>query len=90
MLAIDSTAGFKKDYKRWKKHEDVVKLFQAVTLLLVHQEPLPPALCDHKLVGRLSHLRECHIRPNLLLIYEPMEGAIKFHRLCNHSELFNA
>lgn len=89
MLAILNTAGFKKDYKRWKKHEEVVKLVQSVTVLLVTQQALPPSLRDHKLVGRLSHCRECHIKPNLLLIYELLPNAVKFYRLCNHSELFN-
>ena len=89
MLKIVHTANFKRDYKRWEHRDEVVKLFQSVTLLLVNQQPLPPSLHDHKLTGRLSHCRECHLKPNLLLIYEPMDDSIKFHRLCNHSELFN-
>ena len=90
MLSIHYTAGFKKDYRRWKGHDDVVRLFQTVTVLLANQQDLPPSLRDHKLVGRLSHCRECHLQPNLLLIYEIAADTIIFHRLCNHSELFNA
>jgi mRNA interferase YafQ len=33
--------------------------------------------------------RECHLKPDLLLIYRKVDGAIlRLARLCSHSELF--
>ena len=89
MPQVKPTNSFHKDYKRHCRDAEV-KILQAVTYLLENDLPLPPMFRDHKLVGRLSHCREWHIKPNLLLIYERLGDSIKFHRLCNHSELFGA
>ncbi|EJC01386.1 hypothetical protein HPHPP4D_1612 [Helicobacter pylori Hp P-4d] len=37
---------------------------------LKEQKPLQQKYCDHALSGNLKGLRECHVKPNLLLIYE--------------------
>lgn len=89
MATLVRTSLFKKEYKQRSGDVDAVRLVQAIFYLLENDLPLPPSLRDHKLVGRLSHCRECHVRPNLLLIYERQSDVVKLHRLCNHSELFN-
>jgi mRNA interferase YafQ len=44
---------------------------------------------NHHLIGSWSDHIECHIRPNLLLIYQkPDESALCLIRLGSHSELF--
>ena len=43
---------------------------------------------DHALIGNYYGARECHIKPDLLLIYEKEDSLITLRRLGSHSELF--
>ena len=45
---------------------------------------------DHKLKGNYSEYRECHIKPDLLLIYKKKEDILilTYVDLVSHSELF--
>lgn len=43
---------------------------------------------DHALIGNYNGYRECHILPNLLLIYKKAGNLIVFERLGSHSDLF--
>jgi len=43
----------------------------------------------HVLAGEYTGHRECHLKPDLLLIYKkPDETRLRFVRLGSHSELF--
>ena len=93
MRTIKRATNFKKDYKRVKaspRHaQDVDGLLQAVFLLLVEDKPLPENCHDHALIGNWKGYSECHIKPDLLLIYKTEEPDIlKLARLGSHSELF--
>lgn len=90
MAELIATSSFRKDYKRRQGDEDAMRLVHAVFYLFENDLPSPASLHDHSLAGRLNHYRECHIKPNLLLIYERQSGTVKLHRLCNHAELFNS
>ena len=70
MLKLVYTTQFKKDYKlAQKRGVDVEELFKVIELLQ-KQKPLPPEKKDHLLHGNYKGYRECHIRPDLLLIYK--------------------
>ena len=88
MPGFKYTTAFKKDFKRLENDERVTGRLTIVLAALASGKSVPLAFRDHRLVGRLSHCRECHIRPDLLLVYEPASEAIVLHRLCNHGELF--
>lgn len=90
MATLVRTSSFKKEYKQRSGDVEAIRLVHVIFYLLENDLPLPASLRDHKLVGRLSHCRECHVRPNLLLIYERQGDIVKLHRICNHSELYNA
>jgi Bacterial toxin of type II toxin-antitoxin system, YafQ len=50
--------------------------------------PLPQRYFDHPLSGEWSGFRDCHIRPDLVLIYEkPDVHTLRLVRLGSHSEL---
>ncbi|WP_276081858.1 MULTISPECIES: type II toxin-antitoxin system YafQ family toxin [unclassified Methylobacterium] len=93
------TGQFKKDMKREQKgrHRATVRadLLAAVNLL-ADDHPLPPHMVDHPLGGTWKYHRDCHIKPDLVLIYrksgEPSDPAAerpKLHlvRIGSHSEL---
>jgi mRNA interferase YafQ len=91
MRTISYTNRFKRDYKREKagaagKKLDAL-LMEAVNML-VADAPLPRRYFDHPLSGEWSDHRDCHIRPDLVLIYrKPDDNRLELVRLGSHSEL---
>jgi mRNA interferase YafQ len=60
----------------------------AAVTLLANDEPLPRRYFDHALAGEWSDHRDCHIRPDLILIYYKLdETSLDLVRLGSHSEL---
>ena len=50
--------------------------------------PLSAKYSDHPLKGRWSGFRECHVRPDLLMIYQIKADRLILVRLGSHAELF--
>ena len=82
---------FKRDYRREKSGvlgKRLDALLMQVVKLLAADEPLPRRHFDHALVGEWSDHRDCHIRPDLVLIYrKPDTDTLELVRLGSHSEL---
>ncbi len=88
MLNVVVENSFDKDYKRERKSGLDKALLSQVIGKLQAQEPLEPKHKDHKLKGNYKECRECHIKPNLLLIYRIIGENLHLIRLGSHSELF--
>jgi mRNA interferase YafQ len=92
LLKLAPSTKFKKDLKKVAKQGKDRKLLDDVITKLQHKEPLPPSNRDHPLVGNYSGYRECHIKPDWLLIYRiTSSGTIELLELArtgSHSELF--
>lgn len=93
MRTIERSTKFKKDYKRELKgrYRDILESeLKTVLVTLIRDEALDIRYRDHDLSGNWAGYRECHIKPDLLLIYRKMDGDIlKLARLGSHSELFS-
>jgi len=92
MRDIEFTSQFKKDYKRVKKdpnHKDLASILDPVLEILINDESLASNFRVHKLVGRYKGFEECHLMPDLLMIYLRTENKLKLTRLGSHSELFS-
>ncbi len=91
MRAIERTNQLKRDYKRELKGRHRATLeedFREVLKLLVADQPLPDRYHDHALAGNWREFRDCHIKPDLVLIYQkPDDKRIVLARLGSHSEL---
>ncbi len=91
MRTISRTTRFKKDYKRESKGQHRTTLdteLVAVLTLLINDTPLPEKLHDHALTGEWKDHRDCHIKPDLVLIYRlPDAESLELVRLGSHSEL---
>lgn len=91
MLTLHLT---KKYEKSLKKYLSIKKFSRSkldeVVLKLQNQTPLDKKFQDHPLKGKLSYQRECHIYPDILLVYEVVEEELIFIlvNLGSHSELF--
>lgn len=59
-----------------------------VSYHLINGLTLPEKYRDHALIGNWKGFRECHIKPDLLLIYEKQDHIIQLVRLGSHAELF--
>jgi mRNA interferase YafQ len=91
MRTIRFTNRFKRDYKRNKsgRHGKTLDamLMETVNLLAI-DAVLPHKCFDHPLAGEWSDHRDCHINPDLVLIYrKPDAGSLELVRLGSHSEL---
>ncbi|MBX9841387.1 MAG: type II toxin-antitoxin system YafQ family toxin [Xanthobacteraceae bacterium] len=91
MRTISYTNRFKRDYKREKagRHGQMLDadLMQVVNMLAA-DTLLPRRNFDHPLSGEWSDHRDCHIKPDLVLIYrKPDKVNLVLVRLGSHSEL---
>jgi len=91
MRKIKFTNRFKRDYKREKSGRHRKKLdaiLREAVNMLAADALLPRRYFDHPLSGEWSDHRDCHIRPDLVLIYrKPDNHSLELVRLGSHSEL---
>ena len=91
MRTIETTTRFRRDFRREKRGPHSGRLdtmLERVVDLLAADMPLPQRYRDHPLTGDWSDHRDCHIRPDLVLIYrKPDTDTLQLVRLGSHSEL---
>jgi mRNA interferase YafQ len=94
MRTIKYTNQFKRDFKRERTgksrqyREKLERELLALVTLLVADAALPPRNRDHPLAGQWSDCQDCHIRPDLIVIYrKPDRDTLEVVRLGSHSEL---
>ena len=79
---------FKTNYKKLDSQakDEVLNVLKR----LANDEILELKYKDHQLTGYLKDFRECHIRPNLLLVYQKVENILILRAINvgSHSEIF--
>ncbi len=90
MRTIERSTAFKRDYKRQAKRQPALDAdLSAILTALASDLPLAASHRDHDLIGDWSGYRECHIKPDVLLIYRKTDDdVLRLARLGSHSELF--
>ena len=88
MRQIVPTSQFKRDYKKRSREKGLDELLTDVIDRLQVGEPLPAKRRDHPLKGGYAGCRECHLKPDLLLIYGQTPDELLLIRLGSHSDLF--
>jgi mRNA interferase YafQ len=91
MRTIERSTQFKKDYKKYSKviyKSELDARLREVLGHLLADEPLPIRFRDHQLRANWKGYRDCHVFPDLVLIYQ-LQGAevVRLVRLGSHSEL---
>ena len=93
MRRISHGRAFRRDYRREKRGQYGRRLdeeLEAALQLLANDLPIPSRYRDHPMHGSRAGERNCHIRPDLVLIYaKPNSSDLNLIRLASHSELFN-
>lgn len=82
---------FKRDLKQiMRSGRDIIDDLEAVVGMLRTDEPLPERRRDHALSGQWTKIgaRDCHVAPDVLLIYVKPPGELHLLRLASHSEIF--
>ena len=91
MRRIERTGQFRRDYRRVRKGRHRATLdsvFVEVLESLINDRPLDPRHRNHPLAGEWNDHWDCHIRPDLILIYRKSEqDVLQLVRLGSHSEL---
>lgn len=84
------TNAFRKDYKLILRRGYNTALLEEVVEILASGEPLPDKYRDHELTGNFAGCRECHIKPDWLLVYQIREEELILYltRTGTHSDLF--
>lgn len=85
---IVRSTNFKKSFKKLNSQskDEVLQTLKR----LANDEKLEPRYKDHQLLGEFKEFRECHIKPNLLLVYQKVESVLilKAINVGSHSEVF--
>ena len=88
---IRYTSEFKKSLKKFKYRPKQLEAINKVVTRLAAGEILEEKFRDHKVIGTYVGCRECHIEPDLLLIYQKKEEILILHcvDVGSHTELFS-
>lgn len=87
-LEIELTNRFKRDLKK-NYLKTASREWCEVINFLVKGEKLPEKYKDHQLTGEFHGFRDCHVFPDLVLIYEVRDNVVQLVRLASHSEVFS-
>ncbi len=89
MYKLEYSNQFKKDFKKITKMSipDVIEVGHIISTLQ-HGKTLDAKYVDHGLAGDWLGYRDCHVKPDLVLIYKIDPKALKLARIGSHSELF--
>ncbi len=91
MRTIEPTGQFKRDFKREAKcpHRQTLQVdFTDIITALANDLPLADKHHDHALTGEWKDHRDCHVKPDLVLIYRKLGAdVLQFVRIGSHSEL---
>ena len=88
MLSIRESSAFKRDIKRLKRGNFDLSKLAAIIIRLANKEKLEERHSDHLLSSNWRGYRECHIKPDVLLIYRIEGDELQLARTGSHSELF--
>ncbi len=87
-LKIVQSTRFKRDIKKIKKQGKSLSELKTFISILARKSPLPEKYKNHSLSGDYSNYKECHIKPDWLLIYKITDNELQLVRTGSHSELF--
>jgi len=90
MFLLKFSSRFKKDLKLYHYDKGFLSDLEKIINLLAKGEKLPDKNHNHRLVGEFKDCFECHVNPDVLLIYkiEKSELVILLLRIGSHLSLF--
>ena len=86
---LDRSNSFKRSFKKRKLTDEEESNYIEVLYKLLNGEELPRKYKDHSLKGNLRDYRECHIKPDLLIVYKINGDILELVDIGTHSYLFD-
>jgi mRNA interferase YafQ len=89
MYILDYSTQFKKDFKKITKMAipDILEVGNVIGSIQ-KEMPLDAKYVDHPLSGNWNGFRDCHIKPDLVLIYRTYENTLQLARIGSHNDIF--
>ena len=89
MLILDYSSQFKKDFKKITKLP-IPEIIEVGDVISTLQKGLTlnATYVDHALVGNWYGFRDCHIKPDLVLIYRIHKAYLQLARIGTHNDVF--
>ncbi len=90
MFSLKYSTRFRKELKVFKYNKDLLLVLEEVLDILISGKSLPKKYSNHPLKGEFNGCFECHLKPDVLLIYkkDKQEISILLLRIGSHSDLF--
>ena len=88
-LKLFRTNHFKRAYKKLQLTDSQDQALIDVLYKLLNGVSLDEKHKDHMLKGEYASFRECHVKPDLLLVYKIDSNVLKLVEIGSHSELFD-
>jgi mRNA interferase YafQ len=90
MFLLKFSSRFKKDLKPYRHDKNFLVELEKVLDTLAKGKDLPDRNLNHPLIGEFKGCFECHIKPDILLVYkiEQSELIVLLLRLGSHAKLF--
>ena len=91
MREVVPSAQYKRGLKRFRFNAAILSELKTVTDLLAADAPLPAKYRDHELHNNWEGCRDCHVRPDVVLIYRKTSDGLELLllRIGSHSEIFD-
>jgi mRNA interferase YafQ len=89
ILRLFKTNQFKRSFKKLQLNDVEEQAFIDVAYKLLNKIVLDEKYRNHSLKGEYLGYQECHVKPDLLLIYTIEESVLKLVDIGTHSELFD-
>ncbi len=87
---IVKSSAFRRSMKKFVYNKVISNEIETIINRLANDELLEQKYHDHPLKGKFTGLRECHVKPDVLLIYQKNKNRLILTALDvgSHSELF--
>jgi len=88
MYAIKRANKFIRDLKRVESRGCDLALLEEVIDDLAKGRALDRRYCDHQLKGAFKDFRECHVKPDWLLLYRKCDGILFLVGTGTHADIY--
>ena len=82
------TTQFQRDFRKRIAGTPLEGELETLVGLLLAGGPLPEKYRDHPLKGDRTGLRDCHLRPDMVVLYRKTGDRLSLVRIGSHSEIF--
>ena len=87
-FGLARTKKFKRSFKKLRLKDSDEAIYIDVVSKLLNGSPLGKKYKDHFLKGNPEQYKECHLKPDLLLIYRVYKDEVQLIDIGPHSDLF--